>query len=278
MQNEFVHLVITRFNTAVSFAPSAQRLDTDWLRARLIPFDQYCRPSVVGQKGAKFRWIIFLDAESPVWFKERIESTSPLVKVIYVEGPLTDEKIASGVAGTGLVHTPYLLTTRVDSDDALAHGHLAAVQKVFRHQDREFLVFPFGVQSYCGHLYNAYWPSNPFLSLTEKVRPGNRFTTVYCVRHDRVRQAGKVKRIYGSPQWLQIIHNQNSLSVLRGVPRLSSRSHSNFDVRWPEAAERDSLATRFGLSLGAYRAWMRRLVRKATGKLRQPARPSHSGA
>jgi hypothetical protein len=273
MQKDFLHLVLTRFNTAVGYAPSAQRLELDWLKARLIPFEQYCLPSITRQKGADFCWIIFLDAESPTWFKERIESIGPIVKVIYIDGPLTDEIIASSIAAVGLVSSPYLVTTRVDSDDALADDHLARVQKAFRHQDREFLVFPFGVQSFRDHLYNAYWPSNPFLSLIEKVYPGNRFTTVNCVRHDCVHETGLVRTIAtSSPQWLQIIHSKNSLSVLRGVPRLQSGSHPSFDVRWPNSKNPDTLLTRLRFSLGAYCAWTNRFVQKAMGTMaKRPA-------
>jgi Putative rhamnosyl transferase len=269
MPREFTHLLLTRFNTAVGFAPSARRLDNDWLEARLVPFEQYCLPSVAGQRGADFKWLIFLDAGSPAWFKEKLESSAPLVTPIYIDGTLTDEVIASSIAATGLVNTPYLVTTRVDSDDALANTHLAMVQAAFQRQEREFLEFPIGLQSYRGHLYNAFWSSNPFLSLVEKVQSGNRFTTVFCVPHDHVRRAGRVKSLIRAPQWLQIIHSKNTSSVPRGLPRLKSGAHPAFDVSWPEVATDDSFAKRMRFSAEAYSAWTGRLIGKTAARLKR---------
>jgi hypothetical protein len=263
MHSKFTHLVLTRFNTAVGYAPSLQRLQTDWLRARLVPFERYCLPSIAGQKGASFQWIIFLDSESPAWFKEKMEAYQPLVRPVYITGPLTDEVVASSVAATGLVSTPYLVTTRVDSDDALGNRYLQAIQEAFEEQEREFLEFPCGIQSYRDHLYNCYWPSNPFLSLIERVHDGSQFSTVFCIRHDRVREAGPVRRILRSPQWMHVIHSRNNQSGLRGIPRLASNTHANFEVLWPESVGVDSLATRVKFSVAAYTAWTRRLLGKA---------------
>lgn len=262
MHNDFVHLVLTRFNTEVPYAPPGRRLDTEWLKARLVPFEKYCLPSIVGQRSVEFRWIIFVDSQSPVWFKEKIESIGPLAKVIYVGEPLTDALTATSIAATGIVNSPYLVTTRIDSDDALGSDHLVKVQRAFRHQDREFLAFPFGLQSYRGHLYNIYWPSNPFISLIEKVQAGNHFTTVHCVRHDLIHDTGMVKRIISTPQWLQVIHNENNQSGLRGLPRLQSRSHPDFNLRYPETPRDDSLVTRLRFSLDGNCAVVNRFIKK----------------
>src|ERR1700676_2294534 len=103
MPKQLTHLLLTRFNTAVNFAPFAKRLETSWLIARLELFERYCLPSVAGQRGAEFRWLIFFDAASPGWFKEKISTFEPLVKPIYIDGPATDEVIARRVVKTGLV-------------------------------------------------------------------------------------------------------------------------------------------------------------------------------
>jgi hypothetical protein len=254
MAPEFRHLLLTRFNTAVGYAPSAQRLDSDWLRARLLPFEQYCLPSVAAQKNAEFKWIVFLDGESPDWFKHKMESFAPLVSPVYTNGAATDEVLADGVFKTGFVDMPYLISTRMDSDDAISEDHLASVQAQFRRQEREFITFPLGLQSFHGHLYTVRWPFNPFPSLVERVpAPGNgRFTTVFCVPHDRVSEAGVVRQVRRAPQWLQIIHSHNNESTLRGWPRLQSKSDPRFGVVWPQALPAQHVAGRLLISLRAY--------------------------
>jgi hypothetical protein len=252
MQTQVTHLLLTRFNTASDFAPSRLGLQTEWLTARLKLFEQYCLPSVAGQKGADFHWLVFFDAASPAWLREKIATYGPVITPIYVDGEATDQAIADLVRSTGLVRTPYLLTTRLDNDDALAESHMARVEGAFNYQEKEFIEFPFGLQSYRGHLYHVYWPSNPFLSLIEKVQSGNRFTTVLCVPHNRVRSAGPVKTIWGSAQWLQVLHGSNLLNALRGWPRFRSRFHPGFPVHWPETANADSIANRVSFSAAGY--------------------------
>jgi putative rhamnosyltransferase len=252
MTEKFTHLVLTRFNTAVGYAPSRKRLDSKWLESRLELFERYCFSSMAAQRGAIFRWVVFCDMQSPSWFRARMASFEPLVTPLYVDGSLTDERIASTIANAGLVSTPYLITTRLDNDDGLASHHLATVQNAFHGQDREFVEFPVGIQLFRGHLYTVYWPSNPFLSLIEKVEEGNRFTTVCCVRHDQVRTAGRVRSLIRPPQWLQLLHDDNLGNTLRGWPRIRSRSHPDFRVQWLGAEERDSFSRRMMFSAGAY--------------------------
>jgi hypothetical protein len=266
MAEQFTHLLLTRFNTAVDFAPSAKRLDPNWLTARLALFEQYCLPSVAGQQGAGFRWLVFFDAASPAWFKERISTFEPLVKPVYIDGPATDEVIARRVIETGLINSPHLVTTRLDNDDAISKDHLASVQNAFRQQDREFITFPFGLQSFHGHLYNVYWPSNPFLSLIEKVSDIGHVTTVFCVAHDRVREQNKCRRVLRSHQWLQVLHDSNLANALRGWPRLNSQCHPSFRVIWPETPYADSIATRLRFAGQGYLARASKLIAGAAAR------------
>jgi hypothetical protein len=188
----------------------------------------------------------------------------PLLTPLYIAGRLNDRRIASSVAEGGFVHAPYLITTRIDNDDAIAVDHLKNVQAKFQHQNREFVEFPLGIQSFRGHLYSVYWPSNPFLSLIERVRDGSQFTTVCCAPHDQVRSAWKVHSVLRSPQWLQVLHGENLENGLRGWPRLQSHTHPNFRVVWPESNPSDSLAQRVGYTAAAYSGRAKRwLVRHA---------------
>jgi hypothetical protein len=266
MPKQLIHLLLTRFNTAVNFDPSANRLDTNWLTGRLALFERYCLPSIAAQRGAEFQWLVFLDPASPQWFKEKISTFEPLVKPIYIDGPVTDEVIARTVMQTGLVSAPYLITTRLDTDDAISKDHLALVQRAFRQQDREFVAFPFGLQSFRGQLYNVYWPSNPFLSLIEKVGKNGQVTTVFCVAHNRVAEANNLKKIISSSQWLQVLHDANLANSLRGWPRLHSRSHPNFQVVWPEKPATDSLRSRLRFSGQSYMARVNNLIAKTTAR------------
>jgi hypothetical protein len=252
MPTEFTHLLLTRFNTAIGFDASVKRLNSDWLIARLALFEQYCLPSVTMQTGAKFHWLIFFDAASPAWFKEKIAQLAPLVQPIYFDGPITDEQLAQSVRETGLVSSPYLISTRLDNDDAISTTHLASVQAAFRQQHRQFLTFPFGLQSFRDHLYTVYWPSNPFLSLIEKVGGNGEFTTVFCAPHDRVSASHNLRKISLRCHWLQVLHGSNVANTLRGWPRVRSCTHPGFHVLWPDHPFTDSIEARVRFSAQSY--------------------------
>jgi hypothetical protein len=260
--SDLTHLLLTRFNTAIDYAPSAKGLNEDWLRARLLLFEQYCLPSVAAQRTAAFTWLVFCDAASPGWFRHRMESYSPLLSPVYIDGPATDQVLACSVREAGVVATPYLATTRLDNDDSIGRRHLQIIQEQFHHQDREFLVFPFGLQLFREQLYNVYWRSNPFLSLIEKVQPGNSFTTVLCVAHDKVHSAGKVRSITSRPQWLQVIHGENLLNTLRGWPRFSRALPEDFPIHWPDGVYAELIAEQLELSAKSFLARGKKLAGK----------------
>ncbi|HEY3988561.1 MAG TPA: glycosyltransferase [Acidobacteriaceae bacterium] len=246
--NEFTHIVLTRFNVAIGYASAGKGIESSWLEERLALFMQYCFPTVSRQQGVAHRWVVLCNALSPEWFKEKMASLAGLTPV-YVSGVATDEIIAQKVRETGLVTTPYLITTRIDNDDSLSRSHLYFVQRAFLRQQREFLVFPIGLQSFRGHLYQTYWPDNPFLSLIEKVRDDGSFTTVFCVPHTDVHTAGKVRRLWHSPQWLQVIHGNNVGNTLQAWPRIRSRAHPNFDLAWPQDVPADTFPQRANFAL-----------------------------
>jgi hypothetical protein len=278
-RREFTHLLLTRFNTAVGYAPSAKRLDAEWLNRRLALFEQYCLPSVAAQQGAEFRWLVFFDAESPNSFKTRIATFEPLVTPIYIEGQANDEVIRRHVLETGLISTPHLITTRLDNDDGLARHHLELVQHAYRGQKREFITFPIGFQSYRDHLYYVYWPSNPFLSLIEEVGSRSQFTTVFCIAHDHLQSAGDVRQLRLSPQWLQVLHSSNLLNELRGGwPKLEGRSHHDFAVEWSNSVGDDSVAQRLVISAAAYSKRAMRFARKSMVPIRERRRHKVAGS
>lgn len=270
---DFTHLLLTRFNTAIQYvgvpsASASRGLDETWLRQRLILFEQYCLPSVRAQRDVTFTWLVFCDAKSPEWFRARMRAYGSALTPVYIDGPATDDAIVASIVQLDLVRAPWLITTRLDNDDAIGDRHLALVQGAFHHQEREFVEFPFGLQSFRGQLYNVYWPSNPFLSLIEKVQPSQSFTTILCVHHNKVRSAGKVLSLRTSPQWLQVIHGSGLLNSLRGWPRLSNTTPAHFAVQWPTEVAKDSFLSRVRFSAGAFLERGRKVLHRRMTQLR----------
>jgi hypothetical protein len=260
--DNFTHLILTRFNVVTGFAPATKGIEEAWLRDRVALFMKYCFPSITGQRGARFRWLVFCNAESPTWFKEHMASLAQYLTPIYVEGLATNEVIARKVKETGYVVTPYLITTRLDNDDALAKDNLALVQRAFRQQQREFVVFPLGLQLFRGHLYGLHWFDAPFFSLIERVGSSGDFTTVLCMRHgDLYNKENRVLKLWHPSQWLEVIHANNASNVLGGWPKVFSRAHPNYPWLGTEGVEDDTFIERANFASQRVRRRLRRLFK-----------------
>ena len=61
------HVLLTRFNLPSAGAESIVRAKDGWLRARIELFRRFCLPSVLRQTRQDFKWIIYLDPQSPDW-------------------------------------------------------------------------------------------------------------------------------------------------------------------------------------------------------------------
>src|SRR6478735_10278904 len=65
-QPGYIHFILTRFNVK-NFYHCEEPTD-EWLKGRLDLFRTYCLPSFEGQTNKNFRWLVFVDSESPEWF------------------------------------------------------------------------------------------------------------------------------------------------------------------------------------------------------------------
>jgi hypothetical protein len=230
VQARFAHVVLTRFNTRHAWIGAAPGLDPGWLQRRLELFEAFCLPSLAAQR-APFTWLVFFDSETPEELRPRIAAyreTVPSFVPVFVEGELTDERIAGFVAerlAPERARHEYLITTRLDTDDAIATDFLARVQRAFRPRELEFLNFPLGYQWADGRFYYHLDPSNPFLSLVERLGEEDG-RTIYCAPHDRLGR--RVRQLAAPPVWLQVVHGENLRNRVVGIRRPLGRAPSGF--------------------------------------------------
>jgi hypothetical protein len=223
--SEFDHFLLTRFNTRLG-----ERASEEWLRHRIVYFEKVCRHSVINQTNKNFRWLIYFDAERDEWFQKEVDRLSVGVfEPIWVDGPLTAEKAAAAVQKRSAA--PWVITTRVDNDDALARDFIEAVQAQFSREDHQFINFQAGLQmSDDGAVYRRSDPSSPFISLIER-RTEKPLNGVYMGRHDKIAAFGPIRQIVAPPMWLQMVHGLNIGNALRGIRAAPDAVNDYFDVQ-----------------------------------------------
>lgn len=228
---DFDHVILTRFS--VRFPGSPPVVDDDWLFYRWAFFCDALASSVARQTVRTFQWLVFFDVETPAWLREEIDALSPgLFTPVYVSSwsSLIAQQAVAEVASA-----PYLITTRIDSDDAIARQFVADVQSHFDHQESLYINLLCGIQvERTGEVYRYDEPSNPFISYVEKrVEHGLPRTVFYSLSHGSSGMFADVLNIVGAPRWMQIIHGSNIANCVRGLRARPEPFEADFDLDLP---------------------------------------------
>jgi Putative rhamnosyl transferase len=193
-----------------------------WLQRRLDLFLRFCLPSVAAQTREDFVWLVFCD---------ELTDAEILAELRAAERRLP----AMRVAVTDLFHDPHhhvcslldpgtevLITTRVDSDDAIADRYLEAVREYAvpfhrsAHPDL-LLNFPRGYRrdEGAGRLYEARMHASPFHSLFERPGRGPVATAIQPLNTALYDQHATLHRQRFTHQddsmhgWIQVLHGGN---------------------------------------------------------------------
>jgi hypothetical protein len=263
MERAFNHVLITRFNIDIAYATPGRGIEDAWLRDRIQVFDRLTAPSVRAQTQPLDAWLVFLNAKSPEWFRTAMEARSEFTPV-WIDGPLLDGRIAAELSSLGFADKEFLITSRVDNDDALSRDFVRTVQKQFARQDRLFIEFPRGIEYANGDYFHKTWRSNPFLSLIERTEGG--IDTVICRPHPEVRRAEPTLTLWDRNMWLQNSHpfSATSQTVRNARPILRSGRPANIVCDWND--DGGKLSRRLAI---AVRSAPRELVRRAAHVIRR---------
>ena len=232
----FEHIVLTRFNVRLDDGPS-KGTDPDWLEKRFKLFETFCYPSLLSQTNKKFKWIVLFDDLTPEHFRERALSYAKwpiynpeFVNFAFSEGVGCPPGVMSIIERHVSSDCRFLITTRVDNDDAVAKNFIQKIQDCFRAQDVEGISFPIGLQLYQGRLYLDYSMGNHYISLIEKFRAGS-FHTVFTRPHNELYQAVPVRQVFCRPTWLEVVHGGNIANHPKNGLLVSARAlRNNFAV------------------------------------------------
>jgi hypothetical protein len=200
----FRHFLITRFNCQY-FRGQEKRLNYGWLTERIKLFETYTFPSVRGQTEKNFEWILLCHSDTPREFKKRLRRYKGL-SLVFTDA--TAKIIAPLIVKDHLQDEEFVITTRIDGDDAIEKDYIKCVQTEFR-EEVEFLNIPRG----CLYdprkelAFGRRSTKNPFISFVEKVGD---LKTVYCTSHGITDRVAPVRQIWNDKaRWLQVVHGGN---------------------------------------------------------------------
>jgi hypothetical protein len=169
---------------------------------------------VQGQSSQSFQWLLFFDSSLPDDLRGRVATYSRFspFRAVYVEGAYCGRMVCKAVRECG-DPAEYVITSRVDNDDALAINYIETVQSQFNKQAFEFLNLPNGYVWDGVQAYSHKDPSNAFISLVERKE---QLKTVLSFDHTKVSVAGPIRQLHQMPGWLVIVHGDNVRNSTRG--------------------------------------------------------------
>jgi hypothetical protein len=176
---------------------------------------------VINQNNKNFTWLICLDTETDPHIIEILNSIKRNhrnIKLLLINGYRNFLPVLKKHIAESLSDTPYIITSRLDNDDAIRYDYIDRIQNNFNKQEKCLIDFPNGL---CLEIEPNFRLSyrkmefNPFLSLIEN---SNDFKTVmhYFSHLAWKKEKVTLNKIKNTRTWLQIIHNRNKLNSFKG--------------------------------------------------------------
>ena len=223
---KFTHYLVTRFNVPVERwqhdKSGHATLNDAWFDHRLVLFSTYCLPSVLHQTNQDFQWRIYCDSKiSP---SQLLKLSKLIADVTHftihmadsLESMLDDLRQLISESGT-----PYVITSRLDNDDAIAIDFIHDVQSHFKEEEKILLHFDDGIAYNCIDRVATRMQTkvhNTFTSLVERNSSAEDMLTVYGFHHTAIPSSIEIMYIPGGEHWLKVIHDRNLRSQLTGIP------------------------------------------------------------
>ena len=211
------HLVQTRFSVRM-FWGHADGAPLDWLERRLELLHTYCAPAIAAQSSEHFTWLLYCDRGTPPEVMaplRRLEREIPALRI----APTYKHFIGRATQPFVDPRADVLITTRVDSDDAIHASYVEATQEhadafAIRPGATMLVNFPRGYQldHATGQLYFGWSPNSAFHSLFECEPLGSR--TVLYGSHLTMHRWHPTVQDDSLPAWLAVIHSGNVFNRL----------------------------------------------------------------
>jgi len=217
----YLHLLLTRFNLNFSSYFETDKIGkkvrtAEWLQHRFDLFEKYCFPSVKAQTNQNFKWFVLFDACTPDTYKKKIDQYKVYDNFIpFFIRP--DEYWLNTINKEINSRNPsaqYIMTTRLDNDDAIHFRFMEEMKSYFSETDDYFIRFLNGYQWNVNlNILTEFFEEwgNHFSSRIEKVR-SDKIQKVLGIDNTKITKLNvpiidikeKRKRL-----WLEIIHDKN---------------------------------------------------------------------
>lgn len=251
--------LLTRFNIGISPRLKKYYGDYDeYMEYRFGLFQKFAVPSVRNQTSKRFRWLIFIDPETPQRWLQRLSSNEYELVPFSADGEPCDalgSRMTQGsIATMRKIIDPrsdLIITARMDNDDAIHRKYIEYVQRKLKKRTGHALSFPLGVYFWSkdglARLYDSNYPSNMFPAVIES--PEN-MKTVFSCEHTNIRKNYKTNLSRCCRMWLWNYHGGNLSNHTVAAHRRNKRPNIfGKQFKWEQGRVAQFIKERFGIEI-----------------------------
>lgn len=205
--------------------PEPAAFDRAWLQARIELLRRYCLPSVAAQSAQQLEWLLLCDRSTDGDTLATLRAHACDVAALRVIETDAHYAPVAAISAALRPNIDVLITTRLDSDDALADRYLEAVQdyaRPFERSEHDTLLvnFPRGyrLDARTATVYETRMPNSPFHSLLERPRRAAARTVLHG-NHAFLHEDHVTHQDESLPAWLQVVHGGNLFNREAGSGR-----------------------------------------------------------
>jgi hypothetical protein len=195
------HLIFTKFNLPDG---TGRHVNEAWLEDRIELFEKWTLPSIKAQTAQDFTWLLSFSDKTPKKFMDKFKSyESDNVKSEFIKGSAWVDVLANWYKMVqGYIEPGRILTTRIDSDDAIKTDYIKKVREIAK--PGIWVGFNHGWMCKDGKVYLRQYNRNPFLTYCENVSDVSEIETVHKYKHCEVPAIAYVET--SEPGWIQHAH------------------------------------------------------------------------
>jgi ribosome modulation factor len=211
---KFKHYIFSRVNSQFTIPEKASRkigpkfkiyrFDLEWLELRCKLLEKYTLPSIRSQTEQDFKFVLLAHKNTPSEFKKILEGYA---EVVYSK--FTPKKVIPNYVKSR-ANTPYVITSNVDSDDALSIDYVSTIQREARRK-KEFLNptrgFKYSVK--LDRFYGTRSLKSPYMSLVEETAT---MQGVHATIHGKSHRVAPIRQIDEKAFWIQVCHDGNLIN------------------------------------------------------------------
>ncbi len=226
-----------------------------WMKSRFELFERFCVPSVRNQSVRNFTWLVVFDAKTPQRYLDRADRLGHDCHLLSLRAERGHRRTLRRYAARSLKpDTEYLITSRIDNDDAIhrdfvgtVQGHLReeapmrrgslartihkwlpdgtrvgdgrfkrVLRRLVPNQGRIAINFTLGFSFEGKRLGLFINERNSFISLLERTDLVGGILTTWATEHKKIGQIARVREIASKPMWVRVIHDENLRNEFEG--------------------------------------------------------------